>query len=735
MGKDYWYWSGSRSSRSNKSSKKGGSAGKVETADIPTGCMCAVFQAFDFHPFHFSLNQHHHQQQQPSSFNPSSLDNNSQDLHGVPKGAEAPRNSLESEDGTVSSNSLDEKLKIPKNIRIKTSGGSTRARGGNVSTDVSSELISSPGTKTPTLVARLMGLDLLPDALHSSSSSSSSCISTPNQQGYHHLPHIHHHLRQRQHDFQLTKHRNSTGSYNNNNNASGTRYLHETPRSSDVEHRRLSLQINKENLERKDMDLPRFSFSKRKCDDENFNARSPSHYARQIVKQVKESVSRKVGVDITNTVKSREKEREEFVTQLRLKKSLKKSSGKNSLDESNSSPGKHSNSSYSPRLSRFMDTKHKTSTKPSSPLTQKDENTSPKQPSPSSLVNIEAQVSRVLTKAKPQALPEQELQDQKPVSIKCKKNNTNEKFSSRLNKPQQKTSSIRKKQEEAFVIRPPPAQGRGNDIKTKSKRTHHPLPTSNVLINDINTSMVPNLLPVKMDPSPPATKIPQKQSQVGETRSTQLSSCSSQRYKQEALSHTLSTRGRSATTNDHNKSNGVSTSSTDSPEFKYIATILSRTTGPHNNNLQWFSASHPLDPSIFHKLELYPSYNSTLSYPENYKDCNFTQNNHLGPRSNRRLLFDLVDEVLSEILVMKKPKYDDDVNGMLLLERVWKRVLSFPRAKCEVLEDIDRLIEINEKEEEEERREREEGMVVKIEEKILETLVHETVTVMVGATV
>lgn len=368
---------------------------------------------------------------------------------------------------------------MQKNIRTKTSGN-TRATSGNLN-DISSEIISSPGTKTPTLVARLMGLDLLPEA-NSSSSSSSSCLSTPNQQ------HVHH-LRPRQH-IQVMKHRNSTGSYNN---ATTIRSLHETPRRSDVEHR-LSLQINTENMGLgEDLDLPRFSFSKRKYDENNYS-KSPSHYARQIAKQVKESVSRKVGLDITNTVKSREQEREELVGQLRFKKSLKTSM--KSQDES--SPGKHSNSSYSPRLSRFVDTKNKPSTKPS-PLTPKDQNTHTKPPSPPPVDNVEAQVSRVLTKAKPQALPELELQNHKPV-LKCNKI-TNEKFSSGLNNLPQ-TSSIRKKQEEAFIIRPPPSPNRANDIKTKSKRTH-PLPS--------NLHTVPNLLPIKTDPSPPATKIPQKQ--------------------------------------------------------------------------------------------------------------------------------------------------------------------------------------------------------------------------------
>ncbi|XP_019427297.1 PREDICTED: uncharacterized protein LOC109335605 isoform X2 [Lupinus angustifolius] len=677
MGKNVWYWSGSRSSKS-----KGG--GTVETPEIPSGCMCALFQPFHFHPFHFNINnqQQQQQQQQQPPFN-SSSHNIPQGLLSVPKGAEAPRNSLESEDGTASSISKDQNLKIPKNIRVKTSGASTRARGGNLS-EISSEIISSPGTKSPTLVARLMGLDLLPDAVHSSSSSSSSSISTPNKQG-HHPHHMHHHLKQRQH-IQLMKHRNSTGSYNHS--------LHDIPRSSDVEHRRLSLQINKENM---DLDLSRFSFSKRKCNDENYNysSRSPSYYARQIVKQVKESVTRKVGVDITNSVKSREQEREEFVNQLRIKKSLKKSA--KSIDES--SPGKYSSQTQSPKLSRFMDTKNKPGTKPSSPLTPKDQNTIQKLQPPSPVVNIEGHVSRVLTKAiKPQTLPEQEWQKQKlaPENKKI----SNERSSSRIKKPQQ-TSSTRKKQEETFVIRSPLSSSRGNDMKKKSKRTH---PLQSNVLNNLNTK----ILPVKTDPSPPATKIPQKQ-----------------RYKQEALAHTHSVCAR--VTNDENKPNAVSTITEEGLEFQYISTILTRTTtAPHKHfNFQWFSPSHPLDPSIFHQLELYPSYNSIFSYPGNYKYSTFTPNSQVGPRCNRRLLFDLVDELLSEIVV--KPKWCNYDDGKLLLERVWKKVRSFPRAKCEVLEDIDRLVDMDEGE-----GEREEGLVAEIEAKILETLVHETVTVIVS---
>ncbi|KAL5139781.1 Protein LONGIFOLIA 2 [Glycine soja] len=692
MGKE-WHWSG-------RSSKRGGGA---ET-EIPSGCMCAMFQAFDFHPFHFSINQQQ-----------SSIKSRTPEDHTVLKGAEAPRSSLESETGTtVSSISKEENFKIPKNIRIKTRGSGTRSRTESFS-DLSSEISASPGTKTPTLVARLMGLDLLPDA-HSSSSPS---LSTPNL----HKP--------RQH-IKIIKHRNSTGSNT----------LPETPRMSsgrrsDVEHR-LSLQINKENntVPFEDFESPRFSFSKRKYYENS--CRSPSHYARQIVKQVKESVSRKVGLDITNTVKNREHGREESVGQFKFKKTPK-----TSVNES--SPGKHSNSSYSPRLSRFIDTKHKPSTTPPSPTTPKNQNThsilkppSPttsknqnphsilKPPSPPPVVNIETQLSRVLTKPKPQALPENDWQNQK--SATKGKNTSSGKLSSRVNKPPQ--TSIRNKQEESFITRPPSAT-KANDIKTKSKRTH---PLSSNLLNNLNT--VPNLLPVKTRPSP------QKQSQVRDgdddardaKRSAQLFSSSGLSYKQEAP-RPHSPRG-GTTSSDDDKSHGTFATTTgaddddEGPEYQYITTILTRsttTTGPHNSNLphlqfQWFSPTHPLDPSVFHRLEHYTTSNSFVSFPSDNKDCIFKRKQHLGPRCNRRLLFDLVDELLSEILVRPR-RYKG-----ALLETVWERVRSFPRAKCEVLEDIDALIEMEEMKKDEEG----EGLVKEIERSMFETLVHETFTVMVG---
>jgi nicotinic acid phosphoribosyltransferase len=98
-------------------------------------------------------------------------------------------------------------------------------------------------------------------------------------------------------------------------------------------------------------------------------------------------------------------------------------------------------------------------------------------------------------------------------------------------------------------------------------------------------------------------------------------------------------------------------------------------------------------------------------------------------------MFDLVDEVLLEILKQKfrekklcfSQRFCDRLTITELTERVWNRVGEFPCAKCEVLDDIDNLIEsedmkklINVEHEEEK-----EDLVMEIEGNILDTLMYE----------
>jgi hypothetical protein len=201
----------------------------------------------------------------------------------------------------------------------------------------------------------------------------------------------------------------------------------------------------------------------------------------------------------------------------------------------------------------------------------------------------------------------------------------------------------------------------------------------------------------------------------------------SQRYKQEGTA-TLSTQ-ETRTNVIEDKFNGVSTIETHKTEFQYITEILNKhvttTTRKNVSFNTWFSPKHPLDPSIFNHLE----------HNFDNKDRNFTTKNQLGHCWNRKLMFDLVDEVLLEILKQKcwekklcfLQRFCDQLTITELTERVWKRVGEFPCAKCEVLDDIDNLIEsedmkklINVEHEEEK-----EDLVMEIEGNILDTLMYE----------
>lgn len=393
-------------------------------------------------------------------------------------------------------------------IQIKTSGGTGSTKGGANSNDICSDTSSSPGTKTPNLVARLMGLELLPE----NSQSPTFHATSPNPLSKSHS----HSLRPRQQPLQ-SKSRHFMDSYTS---TTGTRSLPETPRissarRSDVEyHHRLSLQINKENVSVSgDLDLSQLSSLRRKelkIEDEN---RSPGHYARQIVKQVKESVSRRAGFDITNTVRNREqyyRRDDELVNQ--LKKSKKASKGFAKIVD-DVSPGKHSTPSCSPRL-RFMESKSSYKASPTTALlssTSKEQTFHQASKSVSTFSSVSAvaahsQTVKVSSKPKTQPLQELQVVDQKQQKSHLA---SNQKDSKKIKSAREGfgTPPRLKKQEESFV-RPSTAMSRANIPDKNCKKT----PLSNNLLNLNN---VPTLLiPVKKSPSSPATKIPHKQLQV-----------------------------------------------------------------------------------------------------------------------------------------------------------------------------------------------------------------------------
>lgn len=371
---------------------------------------------------------------------------------------------------------------------MSTSGSRTRT-----DHDISSECSSSSpaGTKTPTLVARLMGLDLLPE--NNNSPRISTSTNCNNNQMTHHPS--------------GSKNRRRFSSFESSDTnyiTTGTLSLPETPRislarRSDVEqqqhhhHHRLSLQINKENMG----DAFEFSdssstssvgrkmsrYNRRNIyEQENENqTRSPGYYARQIVKQVKESVSRKVGHDITNTIRRKDDQLTAKYDQVVLLKPKKSHE-----NDDDFRPSKQATPSCSPRF-RFLEPKNSTctSTKHHSPRF------SPLSPLPESSTLLPA---KIVTKPKPQ---EKQLVHQKTIQKR-----RGEKFAAK--KPLQACDAIRSKKEELFV-RPAAVTSKSNFSDKKSKLK---TPLSNQLVK---TSTVPTILPSRKDSSPSPTKLRIKQ--------------------------------------------------------------------------------------------------------------------------------------------------------------------------------------------------------------------------------
>lgn len=133
----------------------------------------------------------------------------------------------------------------------------------------------------------------------------------------------------------------------------------------------------------------------------------------------------------------------------------------------------------------------------------------------------------------------------------------------------------------------------------------------------------------------------------------------------------------------------------------------------------WFSPAHPLNPSIFFYLE---------------HCCTAARTGCLDRRSNRKLLFQLVDEILVEILkphlkmkpwIIKHERFAE-MKGGQLGETLIAKIGRFPRADCRVLEDIDALVETDLQIGTAPYEEEGEGIVTEIEKDVVDTLILET---------
>lgn len=601
-----------------KSRKRGGQRHTSSSSSSSGGCMSAIFHLFNIHHHHFPFHQ-------PSLISETPI-NFPQEI--ILKGVEAPRNSLELEEQqpmveeeVASSSSSSSKIKQETNFNIPMGGIQIKTKRSRLMEDVSSECSSSSpaGTKTPNLVARLMGLDLLPEnssprpSLSSPRPSSSSSHATPALNPL----------------SKLSSHKNNT------------RSLPATPRistaarpSTEVDYNhRLSLQINNK------------AENKRTYDE------STSEYAKHIAKQVRESISRRVGADITNTMKKqKEQRRDELLVVLKPKRPSPPSSAtvidkSRNLDqghlhgkENEITPVLHSCSSPRQTLSEMKNNINHLSYKPKSDSPPK---------SSSSLSSTEAPTTKLMKQEKP------------PVKLvqKCKRIIASEKYDLRLKKMNQ--------QEDVFV-------------KKLCNKKSTPLSNHLVNVNIVNTTT--KFISFKKDmASSPASSTTEKQVPLASI--TQLPSCQNRSYN---------TNNLSVKDDVSSNCNGVaaSTTRTSSVSAEYISRILSLSgiekTTPISIT-QWYSPSHPLHPSIFNQLE-------KIFHPTTTTSSSF---------ADRKLIFDVVDELLVEILkpyICLKPwAYSSRRNshrmyGSELTEKLSEKISFLPAANCQVLEDIDGLI-------------------------------------------
>ncbi|KAG9140675.1 hypothetical protein Leryth_006873 [Lithospermum erythrorhizon] len=358
MKKDWLYWIGGASSKSSKRGRFTKEDNVIPPPPPPSGCMC--FQIFDLN--HFFPLVHHQQQSSKLDDDSGRLhDDIDHEQHTTFKGAEAPRNSLELQENLSSNegvSSISSSMKEQANLNIRL-GIQIRTSCDSKSPRESTSECSSPGTKTPGVVARLMGLDLLPE----DGSLSSSRFSTPTTSMKSRLQHHY-----------SAGNRNEEDRARNllkNKSRSGTLSLPGTPRvssssdrRSDVDQSRLSLQITNKagdnNGEDDQFDLANYmakrlvarrreEHAKSSCQEVDSTSQK-RHYAKQIVKQMKESVTRrKFGLDITNAVENRDEQN------VVLLKPHKKSFRENNQSSNNAS--RQTTPSCSPKL-RFLEIKN-----------------------------------------------------------------------------------------------------------------------------------------------------------------------------------------------------------------------------------------------------------------------------------------------------------------------------------------------------------------------------------------
>lgn len=148
------------------------------------------------------------------------------------------------------------------------------------------------------------------------------------------------------------------------------------------------------------------------------------------------------------------------------------------------------------------------------------------------------------------------------------------------------------------------------------------------------------------------------------------------------------------------------------PEYRYVRSILelAGVTGVTIPSFRWYSSSLPIDPVIFHQLELrLPTFPTEERHPQSKSEEEVTLLGSLRHRWNRKLLFHLVEEILGDLLGWSYPttpttthqchpikQQDTDrrsrADGEALLRELLRQIRSFPAADCQVVGDIDALV-------------------------------------------
>ncbi|KAJ3679814.1 hypothetical protein LUZ60_016092 [Juncus effusus] len=289
------------------------SISKGEKGISNIGCMGGMLHYFDFHRLLFTGTGHNIGR--TTSISRTSLSRTN--------GLEAPRNSLEKEDAKVSSSSAieDEFFDIPVGIQLAPSFDSLpikikkkhNKKLSILEDEEEKRIPQTPETpRTPSLVARLMGIDGLPDPAPSPPVTARQRALTRVTKESSMRDQSKKNDKERNYDKQKEYKREvrqplQSINCNIRNRDLGSRSLPDSPRVSsarswEVEHR-LSLQINRENSNSNhfhpsvggDYSLPpsptHYTMkSRRRYQDENRSPRR-QEYAKEIVKQMKESVS------------------------------------------------------------------------------------------------------------------------------------------------------------------------------------------------------------------------------------------------------------------------------------------------------------------------------------------------------------------------------------------------------------------------------------------------------------